>query len=90
MNDLTARIKNDFSFHPATEDTAPKHDQVREICRNAALQIVAVVPAGREQSLALTHLEQAMMWGNAGIAREDTKYPPVPVGATNDSPQQVG
>jgi hypothetical protein len=29
-----------------------------------------LVPDSREKSLAITHLEEAVMWANAGIARE--------------------
>jgi hypothetical protein len=31
--------------------------------------LLSLVPAGRELSLALTKLEEAMMWANDGIAR---------------------
>ena len=46
------------------------HSNVRFACREAAKLFLATVPAGREQSLAITKLEEAMMWANAGIARE--------------------
>lgn len=69
MPDLAVRIANDFSFHPATDKTGPEHDHVRRICREAALALLLHVPEGRELSLALTNLEQTMMWCNAGIAR---------------------
>lgn len=67
--DIHERIDNDFSFHPATEETGPKHDSVRQIVRDAAHALADVVPTGRERSVALTKLEEAMMWANAGIAR---------------------
>lgn len=63
------RIENDFSFHPATPDTAPKHDRVRRLCKALAHELAIEVPQGREQSLMLTALEETMMWANAGIAR---------------------
>lgn len=70
---LLIRINNDFKFHPATDITAPKHGEVRDICLTAALNLVELVPMGREQSLMLTKLEEAMMWGNAGIARANAQ-----------------
>ena len=69
MGDVSERIDNDFRYHPATEETAPKHEFVRAVCRRAANELLEVVPAGRKQSLALTKLEEAMFWANAGIAR---------------------
>lgn len=66
------RIQNDFTFHPAdTPARVAQHEVVRDICRRAAEQLCVQVPEGREQSLMLTNLEQAMMWANAGIARQD-------------------
>ena len=67
---LTERIINDFQFHPADEVTGLQHQAVREACELAAHKLSKLVPPGRELSLALTKLEEAMMWGNAGIARQ--------------------
>jgi hypothetical protein len=36
-----------------------------------AYHIKAETPASREQSLALTHLEDAVFWANAAIARHE-------------------
>jgi len=43
------------------------------VCRNAAEELVDLTgPSTREQSLAITHLEEAMFWANAALAREIT------------------
>jgi hypothetical protein len=60
---------NRFKYHPATEVTGPKHEKVRDSCYNLAVVIDLVVPDGREKSLAMTKIEEAMFWANAGIAR---------------------
>lgn len=65
---LHARIDNDFGYHKATDVTGPLHDQTRAIFRDLAHYIVAYAPMGREQSLALTALQEAQMWTNAAIA----------------------
>lgn len=65
-----ADLNNRFDFHPAT--TAEKrgeHGSIREACKTLAHTFDARVPAGREKALALTHLEEAMFWANAAIAR---------------------
>ncbi len=67
MSDLYVR----FGFHPAdTQDRQDRHGQVRQACLRAAQALDDLVPEGREKSLAITKLEEAMMWANAGIARE--------------------
>lgn len=67
---LEARIDNDFAYHKADEATGRRHSQVRLICRALAKEMAAAIPPGREQSLAITKLEEAMFWANAGIARQ--------------------
>ncbi len=61
-----------FAFHPATPKTGPQHDVVRENHRALAAFVYDNVPLGRHQSLALTALQESMMWCNAAIAC-DTK-----------------
>lgn len=72
-NELTPFQKdmiNRFSFHPAKDvPTANAHEAIREACLKLSSFIDSYVPNGREKSLALTHLEEVMMWSNAGIAR---------------------
>lgn len=66
------RIENDFSFHPAApgSSAAIDHDLIRTRFRDMAHALVDFIPAGREQSLMLTHLEEAMHWANAGVAKQ--------------------
>lgn len=42
---------------------------MRAACLDLAVKIVETVPYSREQSNALTRLEEVMFWANAGIAR---------------------
>ena len=68
--DLHDRVDNDFAFHAATTDEKRNaHTSVREHCKSLAHYIVDNVPSGREQSLALTALEECMHWCNSGIAK---------------------
>lgn len=63
-------IDNRFDFHPATTaEKRAEHGSVRLECANLAHFINEHVPAGREQALAVTKIEEAMFWANAGIAR---------------------
>ena len=59
-----------FASHkPKDESTGFAHANIRNACWAAAQLLVTLVPPGRERALALTKLEEAMMWGNAGLAR---------------------
>jgi len=65
-DDLDRRM----GYHPADADRATLHQSVREAARRMAVTISQDVPEGRERALALTKVEEAMFWANAGIARE--------------------
>ena len=69
MADISERIENDFKYHAPDEERIERHEAIRARHRHLAREIVALVPPGREQSLALTSLEESRMWANAGIAR---------------------
>lgn len=65
----TEQINYNYSAHVLNEDMQTKAQRVREYAKDFAAFIDDNVPAGREQALALTNLEQVMFWANAGIAR---------------------
>jgi hypothetical protein len=66
-----------FAFHPAkTEDKQQRHTAIRDACFEAADKIVQQTgPPSREQSTAITKLEEAMFWANAAIARVIVEAP---------------
>lgn len=63
-------IQRRFDFHPADDQKAYVHETVRGILGDAAWDFDRILPDGREKSLAITKLEEAMFWANAAIARE--------------------
>lgn len=63
--DLTQR----FEHHTPSETGASHIEYLRVRFSNLAETVNDVVPDGREKSLALTNLEQALFWANAGVAR---------------------
>ena len=64
-------IDNRFAFHPANDEKGKSHECVRSECRKLAYYLNELLSEGREKSLAVTHLEEVMMWSNAAIARSD-------------------
>ena len=65
---LWDRIGSDFGYHPATEETKGKHEVTRAKFFELACYVVLFIPAGRDQSLCLTALEDAAMRANKAIA----------------------
>lgn len=58
-----------FCHHPLQSNQSEVCDFIRSKCRELAGKLVANIPASREQSLAITHLEEVVFWANAAIAR---------------------
>jgi hypothetical protein len=66
-----ARLKKDFTYHPPVPNQVPRYEKIRDYARTFAATILKDCPPSRERSLALTHLEEAVMWANASIARNE-------------------
>ncbi len=65
------QIDNNFSYHPPKGDQSERYEAIREKAKQLARKINEDCPESREKSLALTNLEQAVMWANASIARNE-------------------
>ena len=68
---MKARLDNDFTYHAPKDDQVKRFGTLRHDAKLMAGTIVAMTPPSREQSLALTALEEAVMWANAAIARNE-------------------
>lgn len=66
-----ADIQNRFTYHPPKDGQPAKYEKLRFNGRNLADMINECCPDSREKSLAITHLENAIMWANAAIARNE-------------------
>lgn len=67
VDDLTNR----FTYHPPKEGQAQTYDAIREKGQELAELLAKLAPESRELSLAITNVEQAVMWANAAIARHE-------------------
>ena len=65
------RINSNFTYHAPTPDQLPRFEQIRDEGRELALLLNVLCPQSRELSLALTKLEEVVMWANASIARNE-------------------
>jgi hypothetical protein len=70
QTDLEQRLLRDFTSHETSAAQRERMAAIRDLAWRLATEVATSVPAGREQSLALTKIEEAMFWANAGIARE--------------------
>ena len=62
-----------FTYHEPTEETAKRYQEIRTLAKMFSDLVDNLVPKSREASLARTKIEEAVMWANAGIARNITK-----------------
>jgi len=65
----TPDLENRFTYHPPKDGQAETYQGLRAVALNFARTIDQQCPDSREKSLALTHLEDCVMWANASIAR---------------------
>lgn len=60
-----------FTYHAPKGNQQKRYVELRATAKELAEKIVTRCPPSRERSLALTNLEQAVMWANASIARNE-------------------
>jgi len=64
-------LQNRFLYHPPQDDQAERYGTLRRQAFLLACNLTELCPPSRELSLALTHLEECVMFGNAAIARNE-------------------
>ena len=68
---LWTLLEQNFTYHPPKDGQPGKYAMLRTEFRNLAMELLQWCPPSRERSLALTALEEASMWANAAIARNE-------------------
>ena len=69
MSNLNEQVEKNFKYHAPKEGQPEKYVLLRDTAKALALLFVNNCPESRELALALTKLEEAVMWANAAIAR---------------------
>ena len=62
-------LDNIYTYHTPKEGQPQKYEAIRAKAKELANLFEDLCPDCREQSVAHTNLEQAVMWANAAIAR---------------------
>ena len=65
------RIETNFKYHSPKDDQPVRYEEIRASAKAFAKTINRCTPASREQSLAFTALEEAVMHANSAIARNE-------------------
>lgn len=66
---MNHKIEMAFTHHAPNDSQVERYTEIRDKAKELAYMIAQLVPDSREQSLAITKLEECVMWANAGIAR---------------------
>ncbi len=64
-------LDNKFTHHPPKNDQTGRYEEIRNQGKSFAKAIAEHCPNSREKSLAMTKIEEAVMWANASIARNE-------------------
>jgi hypothetical protein len=64
-------LRNRFTYYSPKDGQPARYQQIRDAAHDLATLLNQQCPDSREKSLAITHLEDAVMWANASIARHE-------------------
>lgn len=65
------QIDNNFVYHKPVDGQVERYGDIRHSFGVLAMILAANCPESRELSVALTKMEEAVMWANAAIARNE-------------------
>ena len=66
-------VENIFTYHKPIGDQPERYEKIRNKAKELAILILESCPKSREKLDALVRLEEAIMWSNASIARNESK-----------------
>lgn len=71
MKQIVKRLDNNFMYHSPKGDQGERYVAIRGQAKELAETLLKLCPPSRELSKAMTELEDAVMWANASIARNE-------------------
>lgn len=64
-------LENRYTYHAPKESQPERYERIRYKAKMLAAYINEYCPDSREKSLAFTKIDEAVMWANAAIARNE-------------------
>ena len=64
-------IEHRFTYHPPHGDQPQRYVKIRDTAKEMALLVDCLCPESYEKNIALMKIEEAVMWANASIARNE-------------------
>lgn len=72
-----AEVIEAFTYHPpASEAEKMFYERFRNTMKDCALFLIEILPECPERTIAIRHIEQAVMYANATVARKGLALPP--------------
>lgn len=68
MEKIKEQIEKSFVYHSPKEGQPAKYTEIREKAKELAILMADLCPDSMERSLAITKLQESIMWANASIA----------------------
>ena len=68
---MSVDLDRRFKYHRPHGNQPKRYEQIRAKAKEVAVMLDELCPESRELSVAMTHLETAVMWANASIARNE-------------------
>lgn len=65
------RLDERFTYHAPTGDQPNRYEQIRAAGKELAQALIDRAPSSPELIMAINHVDQAVMWANAAIARNE-------------------
>lgn len=66
---MNNQIENNFMYHAPKAGQQEKYEAIRAKAKELAYLIDEECPPSREKSLAMTKLDESVMWADAAVAR---------------------
>ncbi len=68
---MKERLSANFTYHAPKGNQIERYQVIRDTAKEFAAIVLDCCPDSRETSLAITKIEEAVMWANAAIARNE-------------------